>query len=190
MGAFNQDVDGAGGNDHVSVGPVTELRYGRLILGNAYGAQSLALPMVAQTQYWTGSAFAQNALDGCTRLNRSDIALSFGGGLSACQTAITQATIAFAGGSAPLTLAAPNNAGVVRLTPNLGTAAGTYCAAVGGGTAAATSAAASYLLGRWNDAANPDADATTSYDDNPAGQGAFGLYGSQPKNFIFFRENY
>jgi hypothetical protein len=47
-----------------------------------------------------------------------------------------------------------------------------------------------YLLGRWDDTANPDADGSTSYDDKPAGQAGFGLYGSQPKNFIFFRENY
>ena len=43
---------------------------------------------------------------------------------------------------------------------------------------------------RWNDAADPDGDANTAYDDNPAGQAAFGLYGSQPRNFIFQRENY
>ncbi|MNC99805.1 hypothetical protein D3C83_182150 [compost metagenome] len=55
---------------------------------------------------------------------------------------------------------------------------------------AASAASLPYLLGRWNDAANPDADANTNYDDNPAARAAFGLYGSQPKNFIYFRENF
>jgi MSHA biogenesis protein MshQ len=190
MGSFNQDVDGVGGNDHFAVGPTTQLRFGRLVLGNAYGATGLALNLPAQVHHWNGSAFALNTLDSCSRLDRSDIALGFGGGLSACQSAITQATIAFSGGNAVLTLAAPNNAGTVGLTANLGTAGGSYCNLVGGASAAATFSAMDYLLGRWNEAVNPDGNASTSYDDKPAGQGAFGLYGSQPNNFIFRRENF
>ena len=37
---------------------------------------------------------------------------------------------------------------------------------------------------------NPDADANTTYDDNPTGRASFGVYGSQPNNYIYFRENY
>ena len=59
---------------------------------------------------------------------------------------------------------------------------------------AATAAGLSYLLGRWNDnpltGGDPDGNANTNYDDKPAGRAAFGLYGTQPNNFIFFRENF
>jgi hypothetical protein len=70
-----------------------------------------------------------------------------------------------------------------------------YClnaasAPTGGANAAHTS-----LLGRWNDASNPDVgtdptDALTKHDDNPSGRASFGIYGGQPSNFIFNRENY
>lgn len=192
MGTLNQDVDGVGGNDHFAVAPVADLRFGRLRLQNAYGPVTQVLPIPLQVQHWNGSSFVRNADDNCTTLARASIALAFGGAVNACETAVQQASLAFASGAATLTLAAPGagNTGSVLLTPQLGTAAGTYCPAVGGGTAAATAAPLSYLLGRWNDAADPDGAAGTSYDDNPPAQAGFGLYGSQPQNFIFFRENY
>jgi len=39
----------------------------------------------------------------------------------------------------------------------------------------------SYLQGAWPGPA---------WNQNPGVRAAFGLYGSQPRNFIFFRENY
>lgn len=192
MQSFDLDVDGDATNEHFAIGPTTELRFGRLRLQNAYGPVSQALPIPLEVQYWNGSGFVTNALDDCTALARANIALSFSGAVNACETAVTQPSIAFASGAATLTLSAPGtgNTGTVLLTPQFGTAAGTYCPASPGGTAAASASPAVYLLGRWDDAANPDADANTSYDDKPAGQAGFGLYGSQPRNFIFFRENY
>jgi hypothetical protein len=55
---------------------------------------------------------------------------------------------------------------------------------------AATNSGRSYLLGRWNDAADPDGNASTMHDDKPSARAAFGLYGGQPSSFIYFRENY
>jgi MSHA biogenesis protein MshQ len=194
MGSFNQDVDGVGGNDHVSVGPTTALRFGWLRVENDYGSVNVPLPITLEARYWNGAAFAVNTLDGCTSINRSDIAMSFTppSNLNACETALTQSSFALAAGRATMMLAPPGagNSGSVLLTPNLGTAAGTYCPAVGVATAAATASPAVYLLGRWDDVANPDANPNTSYDDKPRGRAAYGLYGSQPRNFIFFRENY
>lgn len=188
MNTLNLDVDGVGGNDHFAVAPTTELRYGRLRLQNAYGPVSQALPIALEAQHWNGGAFVANAQDDCTSLARANIALSFTGAIAACDTQVQEASLAFASGRSTLTLAAPGagKTGTVLLVPQLGTAAGTHCP----GPAATSASSASYLLGRWDDAANPDADGNTSYDDKPAGQAAFGLYGSQPKNFIFFRENY
>jgi hypothetical protein len=191
MQSFDLDADGGiPGNDHFAIAPATELRYGRLRLQNAYGPVSQALPIPLEVQYWNGSGFLTNALDDCTALARANIALSFTGAVAACDTFVQQASIAFTAGQGSLTLSAPGNSGTVLLAPQLGTAAGSYCPASPGGAAAATASPAVYLLGRWDDTANPDADGSTSYDDKPAGQAGFGLYGSQPKNFIFFRENY
>jgi MSHA biogenesis protein MshQ len=160
-------------------------RFGRLRLQNAYGPESLALRVGLETQYWNGTGFVRNTLDACTSLNREHIALSgYTQSLNACDTAVIEAAATLVGGQATLTLAAAGagNGGTVVLTPVLGAlGAERYCPAKGGGDAAALSADRAYLQGAWSGAA---------WDDDPSGQAAFGLYGSQPKNFIFFRENY
>ena len=165
------------------------------------------------------AAFVTNADDSCTTLNRANIGLSAYEPYSSsppatrdqflqpCETAVTQATVSFASGVGSLTMASPDTAsadtdnGKVLLTahlralstpPPICPAAGSvcYCPGVGAAEADATTANKSYLLGRWDDSADPDGDASTTYDDNPSATATFGLYGSQPKNFIFFRENY
>lgn len=192
MSAFDFDVDGNAVNEHKNLGVSTELRFGRLRLGNGYGPVSSGLQLPLDLQYWNGSGFALNSADSCTTLARANLALAFSGVIAACDTAVMAPSLAFASGSATLTLAAPGTGktGTVVLTPQLGGAAGTYCPSVGAGAAATTASAANYLLGRWDDASNPDGNANTAYDDKPSGRATFGLYGSQPKNFIFFRENY
>jgi hypothetical protein len=98
------------------------------------------------------------------------------------------------GGAATLQLAAPGAgvSGSVLVRPNLGAAAaGAYCTnAAGPPTSPAAAAGMAYLLGRWDDAADPDTNPTTSHDDKPAARAVFGVFGSQPRNFIFQRENY
>jgi MSHA biogenesis protein MshQ len=189
MGTYNLDVDNNATNEHFAVAPTTEMRFGRLRLQNAYGTGASVLPVPIELQYWNGSVFAVNAADSCTTLARSAIALSFAAPLAACNTAVNAASVSFASGVGTLVLSAPGAGaqGSVLLTPNLGTAGGSYCDPAS--YVAAGSAALSYLLGRWDDAANPDGDATTAYDDKPGGRAAYGRY-AQPRNFIFYRENY
>ena len=192
MGSFDMDAEAPAGNERKTLGVSTELRFGRLRLQNGYAPDNVGVQVPLDIQYWNNGGFTLNTADSCTTLARDNVALSFAGVVAACNTAVVQANLAFAAGQSTLTLTAPGagNTGIVTLTPNLGTAGGTYCPAPGGGTAAATSSPAGYLLGRWDDAANPDGNANTAYDDKPTGRATFGLYGSQPKNFIFFRENY
>lgn len=189
MGTFNLDVDNNAANEHFAVGPTTELRFGRLRLQNAYGTGASVLPVPIELQYWNGSVFTVNAADSCTTLARSAIALSFTAPLASCNTAVNAATVPFASGVGTLVLSAPGAGaqGSVLLTPNLGTAGGSYCNPAS--FVAAGSAPLAYLLGRWDDAANPDGDGTTAYDDKPGGRAAYGRY-AQPRNFIFYRENY
>jgi Family of unknown function (DUF6701)/Concanavalin A-like lectin/glucanases superfamily len=189
MGTYNLDVDNNAANEHFAVGPTTELRFGRLRLQNAYGTGASVLPVPIELQYWNGSVFTVNAADSCTTLARSEIALSFTAPLAACNTAVNTATVPFTSGVGTLVLVAPGAGaqGSVLLTPNLGTAGGNYCNPAS--FVAAGSAPLAYLLGRWDDAANPDGDGTTAYDDKPGGRAAYGRY-AQPRNFIFYRENY
>jgi hypothetical protein len=93
-----------------------------------------------------------------------------------------------------LQLAAPGSGvtGSLLLRPNLATTTtGAYCTnAAAPPTAPAAAAGMTYLLGRWDDAADPDTNANTNYDDKPSARAVFGVFGSQPRNFIFQRENY
>ena len=165
-----------------------QMRFGRLRLQNAYGAETVGLQVPLETQYWNaaGTAFVRNQEDSCTLLNREHIALGgYTQNLNACETAVNQATIAFSGGRATLTLAAAGagNSGTVLVAPILGAVpvGSMYCPAKGGTETPAITANRAYLQGKWTGA---------TWDENPAARAAFGLYGSQPKNFIFFRENY
>ena len=192
--ALNLDADNDATPERAQIGAATDVRFGRLVLQSVYGPDNRDLPVTLEAQYWNGSGptpgFTRNNADSCTTLVRSDIALAFTSpappppNLVACETAMVEANLGFASGRATLTLASPGagNPGTVRLTANLDSAAGNYCPAVGVPEVPATNAARAYLLGRWDDGA--------AYDDKPGAAAGFGLYGSQPKNFIFFRENY
>lgn len=196
--AYDMDVDNNAVNDHQQVGASTQLLFGRLMLRNALGPTRSALPVPISVQVWQGSAFAANALDSCTRIPRSAIvlggyagALAPGGGN--CKTYVQQNPVAFGAGVGTLTLAAPAGgaSGSVLLTPNLYlAAAGNYCTSAASGETPASGSNLGYLLGRWNDLLDSDANASTMYDDNPSARAAFGLFGSQPNNLIFQRENY
>jgi hypothetical protein len=190
MNTLDLDVDGAGGNDHASVGTsVNGVRFGRLRMTNAIGSEKLALPVPIQVQHWNGSGFVTNSDDDCTTIARGEIAMDFNppSNLTACETAASTASIAFTDGVGSLTLTAPGagNNGSVLLTVNLGSAGGNACDP---GSVPAGSAGRSYLLGRWN--STDEGGDGTFYDDKPSARAAFGLYGSQPSNFIYFRENY
>jgi hypothetical protein len=195
MGALDFDADGDSVNERRNLGVSTEVRFGRLRVQSAVGSEKIALGVPIRTQYWNGTGFLTNTLDSCTTIGRDNISLTFAGGsnLNACETAISTATIAFTAGAGTLRFDAPGsaNTGNLLFAPQMGdTAAGSYCPSVGGALTASNPAGRSYLLGRWNDSANPDGDAATAYDDDPAARAAFGIYGSQPRNFIFLRENY
>ncbi len=53
----------------------TKLRYGRMVLENAYGSELLDLPMTMQAEYWTGVAFTRNLLDSCTLYGETALTL-------------------------------------------------------------------------------------------------------------------
>jgi MSHA biogenesis protein MshQ len=166
------------------------MRFGRLRMYGATGVLTLNLQLQIQAEYWTGTGFTLNKLDSCTSLVRSNIALgtyAVSYPLAACATFVNSTPVTLSSGSGLIVLTAPGTGkqGSLTLTPQLGSsAAGQYCTAVGGaGNQAATTAAAiSYLQGPWGGVA--------TYDQNPSARAAFGVYGAQPNNYIFFREDY
>ena len=175
MNTLDLDVDGVGGNDHRNVGVSTAVRFGRLRLQNALGSERIDLPIPAVLQHWNGTAFAfvTNMDDSCTTLTATNLSLgSYTGGITAINMGnshITPATISFSvsPGVGDLKLTKPSplpaSPGSTTLTVDLGAEAKTY------------------LQGNWG---------VATYTANPSSRAAFGLYGAQPRNFIFFRENY
>ncbi|HEX6266450.1 MAG TPA: DUF6701 domain-containing protein, partial [Burkholderiales bacterium] len=181
---LNLDVDSAGGNDRVQIGGATNLRFGRLRLDNAVGSQNLDLPIAMRAEYWAGTAFVTNADDNCTSLAAGNFAFgNYQGGINAGN--VNAANLSglggvFSAGVGNFTLLKPSGAvaapGSVDICADLGADATPPPACVAG-----TPAARSYLQGR---------SAGANYDDDPQARAAFGLYGSQPNNFIYFRENF
>jgi hypothetical protein len=189
--SLNLDADDNATPERAQIGAATAVRFGRLVLQSIYGPSSRDLPVTVEAQYWDSAGptpgFKRNTSDGCTPFALSDFALGFTApNLVACETAMLEATLTLASGRATITLLKPGsgNEGTVRLTANLGSAGGDYCPAIGapGSELPASNAGKGYLLGNW--------DGGAAYDDKPTASAGFGLYGSQPKNFIFFRENY
>lgn len=161
----------------------TRVRFGRLRAGNAMGAPQLELPVPLTVEYWTGTGFATNGLDGCTRLTSTNFTFSgYRAPLAACATsgAPTGANgVVFTGGRATLRLSRPATTGSVDLTPNLGaTASGSTCSA--GAAATATAASRAWLQGNWGAA---------TYDRNPTARAVFGLH-RRSQDIIFSREAY
>ena len=187
LNAFDLDVDGNSANDHAQIGAATSIRFGRLRVFNALGSERVALPVHMQAEYWNGTAFIVNSSDDCTRLPQPTVTMTNYQVLAPCNTALANTSIDFVGGKATPMLAAPTPAhGSVDLRVNLSVESGQYCPAPGGAQADATSAARSYLKGRWNDAANG-----AGYDDDPRARASFGIYGAQTsRRYIYSRENY
>lgn len=172
LATLDLDADNSGSNERGAIG-TTRLRFGRLRLDNAVGSQALDLPIPIRLEYWAGTAFVTNIADTCTTIGAANIGLSsYAGGITNANVTaanVTPAMIVFSAnpgvGSLIVTkpLPAPATPGAVTLTVDL------------------TAEAKSYLKGNWG---------VTTYTADPRSRAAFGLYGSQPNNFIYFRENY
>jgi hypothetical protein len=171
LASFDLDADNNGSNERAQIGAVTGLRFGRLRLENAVGSDKLDLPIPIMTQYWNGTAFQTNSADGCTSISAASVGFSdYFGGITAANmngANLSGLGVSFSSGFGSLTLAkplpAPASAGAVTVTVDL------------------SSEGKSYLKGNWS---------VPTFTADPSARAAFGLYGGQPGNFIYFRENY
>ena len=165
------------------------MRFGRLRLQNAFGPLGNDLPVTLLAEYWNGTAFTTNTLDSCLTLVAGNFALSgYIGGISAANMkpgapAAGNVSIggAFASGVGNLRLTKPSPAaatpGGVVVCADLDGAVPTDATCV-----ATTPANLPWLQGNWGNA--------TTYIDDPRARGTFGLFGAQPKQFIYLREVY
>ncbi|MCA1832778.1 MAG: hypothetical protein LC750_08640 [Actinobacteria bacterium] len=164
-----------------------EFRYGRAALLNAAGPSSVDIPVPLRAEYYAGTAsgFVLNNADNCTSFSAASFKLfGYQGSLNAGNMPNSNISISgsvSAGLATTLKLLKPSPAvstpGSVKICLDLDAGAGlgdTTCQA-------ATPANRAYQQGPWSGA---------TYDKDPAAQVNLGLYGSQPKNFIFLRENY
>lgn len=160
--------NGGGPGIAFDAGNANAFRYGRLRMQNALASSgAIALPVPTETQYWNGTLFVRNADDHCTTLPAASIGLSdYRLNLGPGETSVTS-DVTFNAGRAAVRLSAPGaaNNGSVLVTPDL----------------SAAGANRAYLQGAWTGGV---------YNENPSARGSFGVFGSQPRNFIFQRENY
>lgn len=170
-------------NDHALAG-TTKIRYGRLRLSNASGAETLDLPVPMQAQYWNGSMFVTNTDDNCTTLASTNIGLgNYKKQLGSGETGISAATISFTAGIGNMKLTKPGagNSGSVDLVVDLGaTTTPSMCPTWTPTTAPAAGANKSYLRGAW---------CGGSYDKDPTARATFGVY-KNANEFIYLREMY
>ncbi len=165
------------------------VRYGIIRFDDTFAPLNGDAPIALNAQYWNGAAFVTNTLDNCTSFTAQNFVLSgFEGSVTAANmktpTLVSNNNVNSSGllvsGVGRVTVLKPNPAiaapGSARVCLDLD-------AGVGGDATcqAVTPANKSYLQGRWTN---------SNYDKDPSARAAFGVYGAQRNNFIFFRENY
>lgn len=181
--AENLDTDNDTVMDKIKMGQ-TLIRFGRLLLRNAYGTELQNLRVPFETQFWTGSTFAINILDNCTRFSANAPTLyNYRRVTSSCDAAPSWTTnvvavyTANAGKSAVVLNNLANcRRGTVNLCVNLDTT-------VAGGDTTCNSVTAgnrTYLQGNW--------DGGTSYNKDPKALAGYGVYTRAPQ-LKFMREN-
>ncbi|MBT9455166.1 MAG: hypothetical protein IV097_00950 [Burkholderiaceae bacterium] len=187
MSGLDLDTDSpANGNDRVLLATVP-LRFGRLQLMNAIGAQNRDLAMPLLAQYWNGSGFADNTLDSCTRISSTHV--NFGNyrkTLTSADSNLQTSPVTVSAGRAKLVLSKPGagRSGSFDVGLSLsGSATASTCMASFSpvaGDAATTGAGMGYLRGAW---------CGSAYDKDPSAKATFGLYRGAD-NLLYQRENY
>ena len=148
-----------------------EMRWGRLVLNNAYGSELLDLAMPLRAEYYAGTAFIPNSGDSCTRLPLSQLSLNNGS-----ITVAGNNPIAVGGGTTSASLNDPMVAGNANLS----------FSPPGEENVGFVDVTADLSLLDW---LRYDWDGDGNHDDNPQGRATFGIYRGRP-NLIYMRETY
>jgi MSHA biogenesis protein MshQ len=170
-----------GGGTGIAFDAGAAFRYGRVLLVGAVGSERVDLSNIAlRAQYYTGTTFVTNTQDHCTAFASNNFGFTaYTGTLSANLPAGNiQGAVTLASGVASIKVTKPGSSAtgtaVMCLDLDVTGTGDTTCSAVAGGDK-------SWLQGPWGSA---------TYDKDPSARIGFGYFGAQPRNFIFFRENY
>ncbi len=156
-----------------TIGAATDVRFGRLVVDNAFGSELVDLPVPVRSEYFANatSGFVLNSNDSCTSFQGADVAFSNRTGNLGADPAILNSPIAINNGEGSILLQAPGpgNEGSVDLLVDLDAAAANL----------------PWLGYDWLTDGNQDG----VFDDSPLGTATFGIYRGQDE-FIYFRERY
>ncbi len=161
----------------------TELRWGRLVIGNNFGSELLPLAVPFRTEYFDGSSFVVNMADNCTGIAASDLSLS--NNITAGPgPAIDITNLPACGGSGVATGVVANNPfsnGEGGLTFSVASPASscTGYADISVDLSTGTGLNMEWLLYDW--------DGLGGFNDEPRGRVSFGVY-QGPREFIYQRE--
>ena len=172
-------------------------RFGILRLLDAFapltGFSGNTVPVGVRAEYWTGTAFATNTSDSCTTLTEKNFVLYAHGGqitttnlptpTAGSNGAISLPSATLSAGLARVNVAAPSGGSAITQPGNARICMDLDASSPGNDSTcgAVTQANKAHLQGAWSG---------TTYSKDPSARIGFGLYGAQPNNFIFFRENY
>lgn len=153
-----------------------EMRYGRLVLENAYDSELITLPVPLRAEYFVAGGFVPNTDDGCTAVGAADVGTT-ARSPGALATTPSVANVPLLNGAAGLTLSPPGQDGYADLLVNL---SDTDVVTPWGTIAAA---GLPWLRFDWL------TDGAGAPDDNPTARATFGIYAGQ-RPVIFRREVY
>lgn len=86
---FNMDGDQNSSNERLLL-RTSQVRYGRMLIDNAYGSERLPLPVKVQAQYWQNGRYVIASDDACTPLLASNFSLILhSGGITPAQVSAT-----------------------------------------------------------------------------------------------------
>ncbi|HEX5792341.1 MAG TPA: DUF6701 domain-containing protein, partial [Rheinheimera sp.] len=155
----------------------TDIRYGRMVLDNAYGPENENLPLVARAEYWNGTAFVTNPQDNCSAL--SAVATVRPG--SSNPALLLQKEAPYSGG-ATMTVNAQASATVIQQGSSVinGLAALLLPAPQQRGRGEMEYQAMSWLQYNWRSGGS-------NYDQNPQAEFIFGRFRGNPRQ-IYWRE--
>lgn len=138
------------GEDKANGDNTDEMRWGRLVMKNAYGSELAPLAMPLRAEYYNGGSFVTNTADGCTALSVSDLSLN--GTASSTATLHDLSSSPLLAGDAGLVFSAPGSPGYIDVQLDLEDMP--------------------WLRYDW--------DGDDGHDDDPAGRASFGLYRGSP----------
>jgi hypothetical protein len=165
-GIAAQDTDNDATNGLLTLHPFgEELRFGRWVMDNGFGAETSELMIPMQTQYWNGHMFVTNTLDNATSFSlTTDVSIEDISLLPASTTVVNSGIDYFLSGQAGVLLSSPGEGNLGRVLIKVNVPA--------------------WLQYNWP---TQNASSLNTFSDNPAAEASFGIYRGDDRT-LYWRE--